>query len=512
MKTKVLDCTLRDGGYYTDWDFEKSAVTRYLQGISLLPIDYIEVGYRNISSTSYIGEFGFCPVYRLQDIRERTLKKVAIMLNEKDVRPSDLKVLTEPIKNLVDMVRIAVDPKNIERAILLAKVLKMQGFEVGFNVMYMSKWDEFNIFSTRLNEINDVATLFCMVDSFGSVTPEYVSQTIDRVRDHISIPIGFHAHNNLELSLANAIVAITKDIDFIDSTILGMGRGAGNLKTELLLTYINKYYNVNVDFNILGDIVSSFVPLLDKCKWGTNLPYMISGANSFPQKEVMSWVNNRTYSFNNIVRALDNKRDEKKLDIEYPLFNAPSFDNVLIVGGGENAVSHFEGIKEFVERTKNIAIIHATTRNAKLYQELDIPQFFCLVGDESQRMTTIFKDYQYIKGECILSPAPRIMGTDVPPFMDKKTFELKAVTFTDKYKDSCTAIAFQLAIEFKVKNAYIVGYDGYPNGLSQKEMDLSKENELLIQIYNNIHNAPLISITPTLYDGLMVSSLYQFLI
>ena len=77
---------------------------------------------------------------------------------------------------------------------------------------------------------------------------------------------------------------------------------------ELLLTYLNKK-GLDVDFNVLGDVITTFQPLYEQHKWGTNLPYMISGANSIPQKEVMEWATNRTYSFNSIVRALNNKKN-----------------------------------------------------------------------------------------------------------------------------------------------------------------------------------------------------------
>ena len=137
---KILDCTLRDGGYYTNWDFNDSVVDTYIQSINMLPIDYLEIGYRNNPSQEYMGKFGYTPLSVLRHIREISTKKLAVMLNEKNTKPEDLDFLLEPIRGLVDMVRIAIDPKNFERAVILAKAIKAKGFEVGFNVMYMSKW------------------------------------------------------------------------------------------------------------------------------------------------------------------------------------------------------------------------------------------------------------------------------------------------------------------------------------------------------------------------------------
>lgn len=125
----------------------------------------------------------------------------------------------------------------------------------------------------------------------------------------------------MQLGLINTLTAIECGVDYVDATILGMGRGAGNLNMELLLTYLNKG-GLEVDFNILGDVITAFQPLLDKYQWGTNLPYMLSGAHSIPQKEVMDWVTNRTYSFNSIVRALDNMRNKVEDNAHYQEFSA----------------------------------------------------------------------------------------------------------------------------------------------------------------------------------------------
>ncbi len=91
------------------------------------------------------------------------------MLNEKDVRSTNLKYLLIPIQGLVDMVRIAIDPNNFDRALTLAQEIKSMGFEVGFNVMYMAKWHEYKNFLSKLNKLDSIVDLFCMVDSFGEL-------------------------------------------------------------------------------------------------------------------------------------------------------------------------------------------------------------------------------------------------------------------------------------------------------------------------------------------------------
>ena len=167
---KLLDCTLRDGGYYTNWDFDKSLVKTYCKSMESLPIDYVEIGYRSIPLEGYLGEYFYCPDFVMKELKEMMpSKKLVIILNEKDIRASHVSELLKACNEYISMVRIAIDPANFTRAIELAKAVKKMGFEVAFNVMYMSEWNEDNSFLDLLEGLDDVIDYFYMVDSFGGV-------------------------------------------------------------------------------------------------------------------------------------------------------------------------------------------------------------------------------------------------------------------------------------------------------------------------------------------------------
>ena len=509
-KRKLLDCTLRDGGYYTDWNFDESLVQSYIEAMNLLPVDYLEIGYRNNPSKEYLGKFGYTPVAELKKIRSLCKKKIAVMLNEKSTLPNDLDNLLLPIVGYADMIRIAIDPKNIDRAIVLAKAVKDYGFEVGFNVMYMSTWLSNKEFLDKLSQIDGVADLFCMVDSFGGITPQEVKEIIGIVRSKTICPIGFHGHDNLQLGLINSLTAIECGVDYVDGTILGMGRGAGNMKMELLLTCLNKH-GLDVDFNILGDVITAFTPLLEKYQWGTQLPYMISGANSIPQKEVMELVTNRVYSFNSIVRGLQNRKDNVKDNAKYPLLRSEKYNEVLIIGGGASPIDHIEGISAFIKSRQSIAIVFATARHAGVFKSLDVSKFYCMMGTESKRLSNNIAPDEF-EGICVLPPYPRKLGTDIPEFAEKNTFELASIDFTKEYQDSCTTLAIQTALNICEGTIYVTGYDGYPgNVLSEKEVALSNENMTLFRDYEKCTGVKMKSLTPSLYPELDVESVYQFI-
>jgi 4-hydroxy 2-oxovalerate aldolase len=511
---KILDCTLRDGGYYTNWDFNKKISEIYFHALSKLPVDYIEIGYRSPAQTEYYGEYFYCPQYVIELTASKSNKKLAVMLNEKDVNPTQGHDLLEPLVDKVALVRIAINPENITRGIKLAEVIKQMGFEVGFNVMYMSQWYKYKGFFNELKELNGLADYLYLVDSYGGVYPSDVIRLVEDVKNHTSVKLGYHGHNNLELALINTLTAIDMGVEIVDATITGMGRGAGNLKTELLLTAINNKYGLGVDFNELGKLVNAFENLRKEYEWGTNLPYMISGANSLPQKDVMEWVTKRFYSFNSILQALENQKLGVQDNVKLPLFRPKkTYKKALIVGGGPNAVIHSEAILNFLKQTDAICIIHASSKNASKYFELKNDQYFCLVGSEGHRLEEVFKDMRRFKGVCVLPPYPRKMGTYIPHSVSEKCYELSAVHFTDKLHDSHTVLALQTAILLEVKEIYFTGYDGYQSEtITQLEKSLSEENESTLDQFAKNTAIPFSSLTPSNYKNLPLKSVYSFLV
>lgn len=175
----------------------------------------------------------------MESCKKNSNKKLVIILNEKDVRPQDLDALLGPCKGYIDMVRMAIAPDNFKRALKLAIAVKKMGFEIGFNVMYMSNWKDYPDFLKQIKEVTGLVDYIYMVDSFGGVYPEDVRETYELIRNQTDVAIGFHGHNNLQLGLINTLTAIDCGAEMVDATVTGMGRGAGNLSTELLLTALN---------------------------------------------------------------------------------------------------------------------------------------------------------------------------------------------------------------------------------------------------------------------------------
>ncbi|MDA9287094.1 aldolase catalytic domain-containing protein [Schleiferiaceae bacterium] len=507
---KILDCTIRDGGYYTNWDFDKDIIRRYFESMENLPIDYIEIGYRNPNLSGYFGEYYFLPEYTLKYCKELSSKNLAIILNEKDVRVEMLDDLLNPCQGIIRLVRIAIDPKNFTRALDLAKGIKERGFEVAFNVMYMSNWSDYPDMISQLEGIENIVDYFYMVDSFGGVYPSDVRSTIKMVRSKTSVALGFHGHNNLELALANTLAAIEEGVEIVDATVTGMGRGAGNLKTELLLTVLDQKKMIKTDFNALSETTADFDGMQRTYEWGTSLPYMVAGANSFPQKTVMDWILKRCYSINSIVRAIGNKVASPDYSHQFPVINSNiNHEEVLIIGGGPSVQEHEDGILNFIQSRKGLVLIHSSSRNAKLFQNVSVQQYLALVGNEGSRFEKVYGNLNEYNGICLLPPYPREMGTYVPIEVKPKTFELKDDDFFSLKRDTNTAIALQTAFSLNARKVFVVGYDGYSNvEISQAQREIFNENDRIFERISK--EVELITLTPSKYSFLKKHSIYQY--
>ena len=514
-KIKLLDCTLRDGGYYTDWNFDDTLVEVYAEAMESLPIDYVEVGYRSIPLKGYLGQYFYCPEYVLE--RLKTLmpsKELTIILNEKDIRASHIKDgLLDPCKPYISLIRIAIDPQNMERAIDLAKEVKKEGFKVAFNVMYMSNWKADSSFLNHLKGVDDVIDYFYMVDSYGGVMPEDVKETIALVKSKTNVPIGFHGHDNLEMALINTITAIDAGCDIVDATITGMGRGAGNLKTELLLTYLENAKGLPVKYRELSKVVSEFEELRKFHQWGTSLPYMFSGAKSLPQKQVMEWVGMNRYPLGSIINALNNQQQDIKDNLKLPVLKkVEKYKKAIILGGGLSSLSHKKAIQKFFGNTKTEAcLVHAGTRNVLEYLDVKCDQYYGLVGFESDKLLKQIGDFSKIDQTCIYPPYPRPMGTSIPIEIQKLSKELGAITFTDATSDSPMALAIQAAIDLGAKEIYLVGFDGYDININQNQFVIAHENQEVIDDAVNVSGVEVKTFTPTKYKNIEVLSIYSFL-
>ena len=508
-KVKILDCTLRDGGYYTNWNFSAEVVKNYLLAMENLPIDYIEVGYRNLPQEKYYGEFFYCPTSTIDNLNKLTKTPLAIILNERDMSISDIEMLLKPCQDKVRMVRMAIDPKNLSSAIQKAKKIKNMGFETAFNVMYLSEWIENYDFLDQIIGLENHVDFFYMVDSFGAVYPSQIKPLLNEIKQRTTVKLGFHGHNNLELAHANSLIALEEGVDIVDSTILGMGRGSGNLKTELFLSSLSRSYSLDINFNSLSKVLEDFQALKVEYKWGTNLPYMLAGIHSIPQKQIMEWLGKKFYSFNSIVSALNNKIQKTETTSFKTLTTNNKYKKALIIGGGISITNHVIALKQFIKVEKDLILIFSSSRHLNYFNQNSRAQFICLVGNENERLSQF--DEKLNNTNFVIPSAPREIGTFIPNGFEDITFELDEIEFTNENKASHCSVSIQTAITLGLEKVFIAGFDGYINqSKGSRERELFHENEV---IFNDAQKSGLLitSLTPTLYSKIETQSVYSLI-
>jgi len=277
---KVFDCTIRDGGLVNNFHFTDEFVKAHYDTCVAAGVDYMEIGKNNsptIMSEEEFGPWNFCKEADIRRIvgNNDTNMKIAVM---SDIGRTVNEELLPKEESVVDMIRIATYIHQIPAAIELVEEAHAKGYETTINIMAISK-----SFDQELDEVLEAVSkssvdVIYIADSFGSFYPEQINKLTEKylkVAEANGKKIGIHAHNNMQLAYANTIEALTYGTSYLDVTISGLGRGAGNCPMELLIGFLkNPKYKL---MPVLKFIEEFIIPLEKELDWGYSIPYMLTG-------------------------------------------------------------------------------------------------------------------------------------------------------------------------------------------------------------------------------------------
>ncbi|MBU0684098.1 MAG: aldolase catalytic domain-containing protein [Candidatus Omnitrophota bacterium] len=276
---KVLDCTVRDGGLINDHYFDDKFVREVYKAVSSAGVDYMEIGYRcskSIMSPDKFGKWKFCE----EDVIKKAIDgiesntKLSVMVDVGRVEKYDILPCKESV---IDMIRVATYVKDVDKAIDLVNTAAEKGYETTVNIMAISRAldNELDEALAQLEEESKASVVY-IVDSFGALYSENVTYLVNKYKKFLKTKeVGMHAHNNQQLGYANTLQAIIDGCNFLDATIYGIGRAAGNCPLELLMGFLK---NPKFDLRPILDVISrEFIPLREKIEWGYLLPYAITG-------------------------------------------------------------------------------------------------------------------------------------------------------------------------------------------------------------------------------------------
>ena len=259
-KLKILDCTLRDGGYYNNWNFSIQLINKYLKVMSDIKVDYAEIGFRSMEKKEFRGPCAYTTDQFLDNLKIPKTLKVAVMINGAElIKENSLKKNISLTNSLfkkskfskVKLVRIASHYSELKKVMPVASKIKSLGYNVAINLMQISDRTENEIkqFCDLAKKYNMDAVYFA--DSTGSLNRDQTLEIVNNFKKNCKIDLGIHAHDNMDMAMENAMMALNNGVSWIDSTVLGMGRGPGNVKTENLVLELEKKFKRKVNYNSL---------------------------------------------------------------------------------------------------------------------------------------------------------------------------------------------------------------------------------------------------------------------
>tara|TARA_R110002049_G_scaffold112967_1_gene262926 strand:- start:5671 stop:7335 length:1665 start_codon:yes stop_codon:yes gene_type:complete len=296
MAYKILDCTLRDGGYYTNWEFNTKLVRQLVKSLDNNNVDIIELGYK---SPIIGGPYRKCNDGFINSIIDFKVKAdLAFMIDVKDytlnneVNESLIRDIIKP-SSVFKICRVAAKYNEIHLIPKIVKILQNLGYDVICNLMAISKVleKELQEYINITKDLNLIATY--IADSYGALYPKDVTHLFqDKLIN------GIHTHDNMGLAFANCLEAINQGATYIDGTLTGMGRGVGNVTTEQLLTHRDE---INSD---LLDCINEFNKMKKYYGWGTNALYHKAGKEHI-HPLYMQDLNQSNLSTKQLIKATD---------------------------------------------------------------------------------------------------------------------------------------------------------------------------------------------------------------
>lgn len=478
-RLKVLDVTLRDGGCVNNFNFGSTYMNKILQALETAHVDIVELGYIDEKKgttkdrTQYLNEK--CIETSINLKKKPGIEYVAMI----DYGKFDIDKLQRRSPNGIDGIRLAFHKKDRFEAIELGKKIIDKGYSFYVQPMITLRYSDAELLELIefVNRNIPRAAAFYIVDSFGEMRSNDMSRIINLVDYNLNseISIGFHSHNNLQLSYSNAISLLqfstNRDV-IIDSSIMGMGKGAGNLNTELLLEHLNMYYEKKYSIAPLLEVIDEVVNQLhSEFYWGYAVEYYLSSVNHCTPSYASYFYNKHMLPIEKVGELLSLIEENKKIsfDVEYAemLYRKYNEDKtinddevikaikkifsgkeVLLVAPGRTVEIKEKEIEQFIQKKKVITIglninrkfDYVITTRAEIFQEL--------VESGVNVITTSNVTKEKRSG---------VMIVDYGKWID----------VAEETHDSSAVIIMNLLKKCNVGKMYLAGFDGFSMNINQ---------------------------------------------
>lgn len=466
---KILDCTLRDGGYVNSWEFGQKVIFAIYENLSESKIDYIECGFLKDCSFSLDKTL----YNRIEDINKvfkhkRNSELIAMVIFGQFSKD---KIIQKNNDILLDSIRVTFKKHEINEAFEFLYEIKKKGYKVFANPTNIDSYSDIELLNLieKLNELRPYG--FSIVDTKGILKEQDLLRLYLITEHNLSkeVALCFHSHNNLQLSFSNAqcLMKLCKNRELIiDSTIFGMGRGAGNLCTELLTQYINDNYNKDYDIiPILKIIDEQINPVFAKTPWGYSVPYYLAATNHCHPNYAKYLVDKQTVPveiINHLLQAIPN---EKKSSYDSNLIKQIYLDNfsntvddtktlnylkelllnkkILILAPGKSLTKEKDKINVFIQEEKPFII----SLNF-------IPKEY----NEDLIFVTNVKRFESLENYTM----PLIVSSNIEKISNQaKVINYSSYLNNSKMFDNVALMFLKLLIKIGIKSVTVAGLDGF---------------------------------------------------
>ena len=521
-KFSLLDCTLRDGGYYNNWDFDKETIQKYLYAVDSANIKFIELGFRFNDHIKNKGLTAYTEDSLLKKLKIPKNINIGIMINASDfilnnnININTLKkVLPVSISKEIKFIRVACHHSEVLKLKYFFKYFKKFKIKIFINIMQISEIKKKQLLEI-INFLNpkEVSVIY-LADSLGALGKIKLKEILGILKKNCNKEIGIHAHDNLNLALKNSLFALSNGVSWIDSTITGMGRGPGNLKTEEILKYSN-FCKKTEKFN---NILKTFLKLKKFYKWGSNIYYKMGAIKKIHPTYIQKILNDNRYKkkeYKKIINELG-ASDTSKFN-PYKLINSAYFisnkpkgsfvpsnilkkKNILILGPGKNLLINSKKIQKII-KSKNLFVIALNT-----FQSLDERFINLRVSCHPFRIMSDMKKYRNLKTMIVLPYSMMAKNLKKKLKLKKNNYYDYGLQLNNKQnfvirKNFCSlpfplavGYAFSLAVAGKAKSIKVAGFDGY----NKSDSDKDETEEVLKYFSSKYFDHKITSLTKTKY-------------
>ena len=524
-KIKILDCTLRDGGYYNYWDFPIDIIKDYLIAMQAAGVDIVELGFRSLKNDGFRGACAYTTDDFIRSLPILDSLTIGVMVNASELLGNIsiekcLQLLfpettaTSPVR----LVRFACHIHEFAKVLPATVWLKDRGYVVGFNVMQIGDRTQEEVESLAEEASKWPLDALYFADSMGSMNPDQAAQIIGWLRKHWTGDLGIHTHDNMGMALHNTLRALDESVTWLDATVTGMGRGPGNAKTEHLALEIAERRGQRCNIVPLMSLIRHFFqPMQNKCGWGTNTYYYLAGKYGIHPSYIQSMLSDSRYTDEDILAVIEHLRVKggknfslHTLDAARQFYQGEPRGSwqpaslikgreVILLGAGPGVKAHRAALESYIRKTR--PFVMALNTQSHIDSELIDVRVAChpvrLLADCNDHLTL---------PQPLITPFGMLPEDVQQSLKCKKLLDfglgIKSNTFEFSHQycilpnSMVIGYALGIATSGQATRILLSGFDGY-GGDDPRNVEI----EHLLDTYKEGKTAlPLLAVTPTRYS------------